>query len=58
MPKKSNYEWISVSEFARRIGKTTQTVYNMLKTGDFETLEFNRGTKMRGILIKVKKDNQ
>lgn len=48
-------EWVSVSELARRIGKTKQTVYNYIKQNLYETMEFRRG-KMIGILVKVPKE--
>ncbi len=50
------YEWVSVSCYAQRIGKSTQTVYNMIKDGLLETMNFERGTK-NGVLIKIAKDN-
>lgn len=46
-----NYEWISVSELASRIGKSKQTVYNWIAKGKLETRTFSRGT-MNGILVK------
>lgn len=48
-------EWVSVSELARRIGKTKQTVYNYIRQNLYETMEFRRG-KMIGILVKVPKE--
>lgn len=45
-------EWISVEEYARRIGKSRQTVYNRIKEGAVEWIEFKRG-RMKGYLIKV-----
>jgi len=51
------YEWISVSCYAHKIGKSTQTVYNMIKDGLLETMNFERGTK-NGVLIKHPKDNE
>ena len=48
-------EWVSVSELARRIGKTKQTVYNYIRQNLYETMEFRRG-KMIGILVKVSKE--
>ena len=50
------YEWVSVSCYAQRIGKSTQTVYNMIKDGLLETMNFERGTK-NGVLVKIAKDN-
>ena len=51
MKKNNNYEWISVSELAKRIGKTNQTAYNRVKKGMWETKVFTRGS-MRGLLVK------
>ena len=45
------YEWISVSELALRIGKSKQTAYNLIKNGVYETKTFSRG-KMNGYLVK------
>lgn len=47
-------EWVSVSELARRIGKTKQTVYNYIRQWLYSTMEFQRG-KMKGILVQVPK---
>lgn len=47
----NNYEWVSVSEYAKRIGKSKQTVYNMIKANRLETKSFKRGS-MIGLLIK------
>lgn len=43
--------YISVSDYAKFIGKTTQTVYNMIKDGVINVIHFNRGS-MVGILIE------
>lgn len=48
-------EWVSVSELARRIGKTKQTIYNYIRQNLYETMVFRRG-KMTGILVKVPKE--
>ena len=48
------YELLSVSTVAKRIGKTPQTVYNQIKAGVWETQEYQRG-KYRGILVKFPK---
>ena len=45
-------EWISVQEYAQRIRKSKQTVYNMINNGSLEVQMFKRG-KMNGYLIKV-----
>lgn len=47
-------EWVSVSELAKRIGKSKQTVYNKIKQGCYETKVFNRGS-MRGLLVGTPK---
>ena len=46
-------EWISVSEYAERIGKSKQTVYNLVRAGLVLSKTFKRG-KMSGILVCVK----
>lgn len=48
------YDWVSVSEYAKRIGKSKQTVYNMVKERKLESKTFRRGT-MIGLLIKCEK---
>ena len=50
-----NEEWIGISEYALRIGKSKQTIYNWVKSGKVESKTFSRGS-MRGILIKVTDD--
>ena len=50
MINEENYEWISVSELAKRIGKTPQTAYNQVKAGLWESRTFKRGS-MVGILV-------
>ena len=54
---RQKYEWISVSEYAERIGKTTQTVYNMIQRGELESKSFKRQT-MNGILVKAPKEKE
>lgn len=49
-PNDEQYEWISVSELATRIGKTKQTAYNQVKQGMWKVKEFKRGS-MRGLLV-------
>lgn len=44
-------EYISVSEYAKLIGKSTQMVYNMIDAGIVEAKSFARGS-MRGWLVK------
>lgn len=48
------YEWISVSEMAERLGVTAQTVRNRIAQGMYETQTFKRGS-MAGILVKAQK---
>ena len=48
---KNNYDWISVSEYAKRLGKSKQTVYNMVKANKLESKQFKRGS-MIGLLVK------
>mgnify|MGYP001163263930 FL=1 len=51
-----NDDWISVSEMAKRLGCTKQTIYNHIKAGRYKTKEFVRGS-MRGVLVCVPKPN-
>lgn len=48
------YEMLSVSDVARRQNVSTQTIYNQIKSGLWETQEFQRG-KYRGVLVKYPK---
>ena len=48
------YEMLSVSTVAKRLGKTTQTIYNQIKAGMWDTVEYSRG-KYKGILVKYPK---
>ena len=57
MMNDDKYEWISVSECAKRIGKTNQTVYNQIKAGFWETRTFKRGS-MTGILVAYPKETK
>jgi len=50
------YELLSVSEVARLEKRSIQTIYNHIRFGMYETVDFKRGSKMRGILIKYPKD--
>ena len=52
-----NEDWISVSEMAKRLGCTKQTIYNHIKDGRYKTKEFHRGS-MRGILVLATKQNE
>jgi transposase len=47
----NDYEWLSVSDVAKRIGKSKQTIYNWCANGKCKFKTFNRG-KMIGILIR------
>ena len=48
------YEMLSVSTVAKRLGKTPQTIYNQIKAGMWETLEYKRG-KYKGVLVMFPK---
>ena len=48
------YEMLSVSTVAKRQGVSAQTIYNQIKSGMWETQEYQRG-KYRGILVKYPK---
>lgn len=45
-------KWISVKEYARRIGKTTSAVYYMIAKNKVKARHFAYGNK-KGHLIKV-----
>ena len=47
----NDYDWVSVSEYANRLGKSKQTIYNMVKANELESKQFKRGS-MIGLLIK------
>ena len=47
----ADYEILSVSSVAKKLGKTPQTIYNQIKAGMWETQEYQRG-KYKGILVK------
>jgi predicted DNA-binding protein YlxM (UPF0122 family) len=57
MMNEQEVEWVSVSELAKRLHKTKQTVYNLIKKGVYETKEFQRGS-MRGFLICIPKQEE
>lgn len=48
------YEMLSVRTVAKMQGVSTQTIYNQIKAGMWETQEFQRG-KYKGVLIKYPK---
>lgn len=50
----NEYDWVSVSEYAKILGKSKQTVYNMVKANKLESKQFKRGS-MIGLLIKCEK---
>jgi transcriptional antiterminator len=47
-----NFEFVSISTLAKRLGVSGQTIRNRIKEGLYETLTFKRGG-MNGTLIKV-----
>ena len=49
---KQQYEWVSASTLAKRLGVSTTTIYGRIKKGVYKTQTFNRG-KMSGYLIRV-----
>ena len=50
----NEYEWVSISTMAKRLGVSGQTIRNRIKEGFYETLNFQRGA-MNGILIRTAK---
>lgn len=50
----NEYEWVSISTMAKRLGVSGQTIRNRIKEGFYETLKFQRGA-MNGILIRTAK---
>lgn len=54
MKTEQEYEWVSVSEMARRIGVSTQTIYLRIKAGIYETQRIERGSS-HGWIIKTPK---
>jgi len=54
MEDANNYEWVSPSTLARRLGISTQMVYIRIKQGMYEAQQFDRGS-MNGWLVKVRK---
>ena len=50
----NNYDWVSVSEYAKILGMSKQTVYNMVKANKLESKQFKRGS-MIGLLIKFER---
>lgn len=52
--EEKEFEWISVSELAKREGVSAQLIYHRIKNELYETQRFSRGS-MSGYLIKVPK---
>lgn len=52
--KNEEYRYLSVSEYAQLIGKSTTYVYGMIARNELETVPFNRG-QYNGYVIKIKK---
>ena len=50
-----NNEWISVSELAKHLNTSKQTIYNRIRKGMYETQSFQRGA-YKGFLIKYNTD--
>ena len=50
----NEYEWVSISTMAKRLGVSGQTIRNRIKEGFYETLNFQRGA-MNGTLIRTQK---
>lgn len=46
-------EWVSVSEYSRKVGKSTTYVYSLIRDKKVEYKSFKRG-KYVGYLIKYK----
>lgn len=46
----NKHEWVSVSDYAQMIGKSKQTVYNMIRAGKVKSKTFRRGS-MCGLLV-------
>lgn len=54
--QEGNYEYVSISTLAKRLGVSGQTIRNRIKEGQYETMQFKRGV-MNGLLIKVRCQN-
>jgi predicted DNA-binding transcriptional regulator AlpA len=46
------YEYLGVPDYAKRVGKTPQHIYNLIKAGELDTITFKRG-QYNGLLIKL-----
>jgi predicted site-specific integrase-resolvase len=53
--KQIEEKWMSVSEYAKKRGVTTMTVYNWIAQGLVEHMDFQRG-KMNGRLVRSKQN--
>lgn len=51
---KYEWEWISVRELANRLGLTIQQVYDKIKEGKYESINYQHGSTNE-YLVKVKK---
>ena len=49
-------EWYSASELATLLQVSTQTIYNRIRRGEYETQPFKRGV-YNGFLIKYSNNN-
>lgn len=49
--EEKEFEWLSVSEVAKRVGRSKQTIYNWCAKGRYEIKSFKRG-QMAGLLVK------
>jgi predicted DNA-binding protein YlxM (UPF0122 family) len=54
--QESNTEWYSASELATLLQVSTQTIYNRIRRGEYETQPFKRGV-YNGFLIKYSHNN-
>ena len=54
--QESNAEWYSASELAALLKVSTQTIYNRIRRGEYETQPFKRGV-YNGFLIKYSHNN-
>ena len=48
------YRYLSVSEYAEMVGKSTTHIYGMIARNELETIPFQRGN-YNGYVIKIKK---
>ena len=50
----NDYDWVSVSEYAKLQKRSKQTIYNWCKAGVVEFKTFKRGS-MIGLLVKCER---